>query len=845
MLLKGYFTRWTICIAFIAVGSSHGQNVSFVVGADNRNYAAQYRAALQEINDGTVNLEPSVPFPLFFVACGDIDPVNSNMAIYNDTLTYPNLPPYYPVVGNHELETPADMDYILNILIPNLDKVVNTGKQGTYSFDYGNVHCIVLDEYSTNGEGEVDTNLLKWLQQDLNTTTQDHVFVFGHEPAFPRHRHIGDSLDQFPESRNAFWNMLVMDPRVRAFFCGHTHYYNRMRVVDPTSVGLVGQPDQKGGVYEVDVGAIGNPIGDDNLTLVYVHVQEESIRFLTIQSPRTDIQWEVSDQWHIKGIKRFETQLLEPLAGDEVSGVINVTWSISEEVASSMTTTLYVSRDAGARWDTLWTEETGETTYAWNTEENPDGTQYLLRVVSKSDSGFGMAQSKGTFIINNPVNAIPDIRLLSPNEGDFISGEWPVRWFAADADADLLSFAMNYSTDNGLTWSTLFSNLQNSSEYSWNTIFAANSPNYRLVFRCSDGTIQVSDTSGVFEVFNERMEVPTSQINHIEGISGAIITAQFVDPDQLIGNLYRITFDDTLFDHKVYDVLNVDAGENVVENATQLDGVSEGPLFDGIRLLIRDFEQAVVDQENTVWSVGSSTLDISISLPSINLGNEILEGFPHPADYKISIFDHVVDTSSTTLGAAAIPMMFTVWNLTEDIKADIIFIETDNNQTISLFDEIFILEPDPQGVLRLTWSIFFSGTQNDSPPMPGDEFVFRTLKPLTSEDVYEFRVIPTSVRDNSAPIPRVLTLFQNYPNPFNPTTTIAYSLAYRSKVVLTIYNLLGQEVKKLINKIQTPGNKWITWDGRDNQGDIVGAGVFIYTIRTGTRIEARKMVRLP
>jgi hypothetical protein len=94
-------------------------------------------------------------------------------------------------------------------------------------------------------------------------------------------------------------------------------------------------------------------------------------------------------------------------------------------------------------------------------------------------------------------------------------------------------------------------------------------------------------------------------------------------------------------------------------------------------------------------------------------------------------------------------------------------------------------------------------------------------------------------------LPVTFTLHQNYPNPFNPTTAISYSIPRTSRVVLTVYNLLGQEVKMLINEIQTPGNKWITWDGRDNQGDIVGSGVYIYRIRTGSKIEARKMVRLP
>jgi hypothetical protein len=102
-----------------------------------------------------------------------------------------------------------------------------------------------------------------------------------------------------------------------------------------------------------------------------------------------------------------------------------------------------------------------------------------------------------------------------------------------------------------------------------------------------------------------------------------------------------------------------------------------------------------------------------------------------------------------------------------------------------------------------------------------------------------------STINRSSKTPKKFALYQNYPNPFNPTTTIAYSLAYRSKVVLTIHNLLGQEVKTLVNEVQTLGQKLITWDGSDNQGDMVGSGVYIYSIRTGARIESRKMVRLP
>ena len=270
MWLKRYAFR-VFFIIFLISKCLYADDLSFVVISDNRWYTTQFRAVLQEINEMTLNPAPAIPYPLFLVGNGDIDPVESNMAIYNDSITYPNLPPYYPVVGNHEFETDSDMEYILDSMIPYLKNVVNHGKQATYSFDYGNIHCIVLDQYSTNRYGEVDENLLAWLRQDLNATKQDLVFVFGHEPAFPRRLHVGDSLDQFPESRNAFWNMLVKDPRVLAFFCAHTHHYYRMRVKDPAAAGSSGYPDEEDGVYQVDCGAAGN-LDDGNITIVYVHV---------------------------------------------------------------------------------------------------------------------------------------------------------------------------------------------------------------------------------------------------------------------------------------------------------------------------------------------------------------------------------------------------------------------------------------------------------------------------------------------------------------------------------------------------------------------------------------------
>ena len=90
-------------------------------------------------------------------------------------------------------------------------------------------------------------------------------------------------------------------------------------------------------------------------------------------------------------------------------------------------------------------------------------------------------------------------------------------------------------------------------------------------------------------------------------------------------------------------------------------------------------------------------------------------------------------------------------------------------------------------------------------------------------------------------IPEKFELFQNYPNPFNFGTLIKYALPEESNVRLVIYNLLGQKVKELVEKTQSPGYYTIYWDGKDNRGENVGSGIYFYRIQTGSFTKTAKM----
>jgi len=107
----------------------------------------------------------------------------------------------------------------------------------------------------------------------------------------------------------------------------------------------------------------------------------------------------------------------------------------------------------------------------------------------------------------------------------------------------------------------------------------------------------------------------------------------------------------------------------------------------------------------------------------------------------------------------------------------------------------------------------------------------------------ELAVAVTSVNDGGL-APDKYGLAQNYPNPFNPQTIIGYQLPASSSVKLTIYNVLGQEIRTLVNTVESAGYKSIIWDGRDNSGRVVTPGVYIYKLQAGNFTAIRKMILL-
>jgi hypothetical protein len=103
----------------------------------------------------------------------------------------------------------------------------------------------------------------------------------------------------------------------------------------------------------------------------------------------------------------------------------------------------------------------------------------------------------------------------------------------------------------------------------------------------------------------------------------------------------------------------------------------------------------------------------------------------------------------------------------------------------------------------------------------------------------------TSVSDPDSPCPCDFELSQNYPNPFNPSTTIQYSLAASDHVEIRVLDVLGRTIRTLVNRIEQPGAHAVVWNGRNNEGLPVAAGVYFYQlIVAGEASQTRKLVLL-
>ena len=102
----------------------------------------------------------------------------------------------------------------------------------------------------------------------------------------------------------------------------------------------------------------------------------------------------------------------------------------------------------------------------------------------------------------------------------------------------------------------------------------------------------------------------------------------------------------------------------------------------------------------------------------------------------------------------------------------------------------------------------------------------------------------TSASTASETIPSNYTLNQNYPNPFNPNTNINYQVQLSGDVELSIFDIKGRKIRKLVNEQKPVGDYQIKWDGTNDSGAPLSSGQYFYQLKVGDFTSTKKMVLL-
>ncbi len=191
----------------------------------------------------------------------------------------------YPCRGNHDAGSIA----VWNNIFSGPYALPGNGPAGevdlTYSVTHGSIFFVAMDVYVTNGRVNQT-----WLNGQFAANTQAHVFTFTHEPAF-KCDHT-DTLDDFPNNRNNFWNSIAAEGS-RAYFCGHDHFYDHLRADD-------GDGDPDNDVHQYIVGTAGAPLYADGVydgfngpwTPVRVHHERQfGYVLVEINGPTATLTW--------------------------------------------------------------------------------------------------------------------------------------------------------------------------------------------------------------------------------------------------------------------------------------------------------------------------------------------------------------------------------------------------------------------------------------------------------------------------------------------------------------------------------------------------------------------------
>ncbi|MHB2156483.1 T9SS type A sorting domain-containing protein [Calditrichota bacterium GD2] len=478
-----------------------------------------------------------------------------------------------------------------------------------------------------------------------------------------------------------------------------------------------------------------------------------------------------------------------------------------------------LSPDDGRTW--LAAEENigNVEAYALNISDFKSWPFYKIRIRAFDENAYYEYQSKDYFAIDNnkEENAPPGL-IVFLNDEVILSKTKTLHWLARDVEGDALQLRL--IIQSAIMTDTL---RLHGDSLALNTYWYPNG-SYRFIFEASDGKNTTTEARNVF-IQNTYDLAESNLITHLKGHATGRISIQLINSDQFRYHLYKITFNqqnNAIF----YSVLDSTTGQVIIENDPLPSPSQAGRTFNGFRFCFENDTNGL-NTAQTGWNDKANT-NLQFKLHP----NEILGVSPY--DIQISFFDHVVDTSDNN-----VLLNFKADNLTLNKPLNVhVFQKNPDSVKWQPEDYILLYEKDSSKTVRL-WNLMGQFPDNESPisPASGDTFKIITTKSFTDQDIYLFDATPLTAVHNRYLMPTNFTLGQNYPNPFNPQTTIPFQISRTCRVQLVIYNILGQKVQTLIDRILEPGHHTVVFKGHN-----LASGIYWVRLKADGQVKTKKMI---
>lgn len=546
-----------------------------------------------------------------------------------------------------------------------------------------------------------------------------------------------------------------------------------------------------------------------------------------------------------------------------VNGETEISWNYSGN-AEDAKIFLEYSHNKGIDWAPLAVELNSNSSFNWNSNDVDDGVNYILRIVAYNQSNpenYFYDISSTRFTIDNPnVNSKPELELLTMFKDTTITkSPIKIEWVAEDADNSELEVKIHYSFsfDGNYSEINTASYLTGKNSFLWDFTDFPNAEEYFLKITVSDGDKDSSIISFPFKVDVFENILTHSHIKSFRGNATPIIQIQTIDVNKLTNDEYSIKFnvEET---NKTFELKNITKNEMLL-NDYSVNNLISTPLIDGMKIIIDDKENDIDYSKSEFVGPNANSLDFQVEFPPI-LGSRKIK-VDEDFLFIFNDFDTLstgewknADTLETLLGPIILP--FSIWNFNgkapnfDYLQPAVFVLYEPNHQTQNNgrwdFGEKIILQPKGTTGSTVTYQVSFN-FQNQIFPLNGDSLYLITFNEI--EDGDEFRFSPDSnfvVKVKNEIIHHNFSLSQNYPNPFNPTTVISYSISSESNIDLSqqnvqlkIYDVLGREIKTLVNKIHTPGKYSVEFNA-----STLSSGIYFYRLQSGDYLETKKMILL-